>query len=203
MGVVGVDNGLTQAQIDDGISKSEKVDLFSACNYPTGWTLKDASDQTDGSRTCDTVAKKYPEVNLRHGICYKSIRYAALGLGTDQDLLSGCNMYSDPALGGEIYPEYAKCLQPGGMDDPDCQRTCYTYPNQKGCELLTAGLTKADFVKRIRKLDFGQDPRKPSPPSPKPPTPKPKPPAPKPKPPSPKPKPPAPKPKPPAPKPKL
>jgi hypothetical protein len=158
--IVGNDNGLTQAQIDDGISQREKDLLHSVCRYREGWNLEDAPDQTD-TRTCDTVAVRYPEVNLRHGACYRSIEYAAMGKITESKFLDGCNMYSP--VNGNVYPEYAKCLQPGGMDDPDCQRTCYTWPNQKGCELLTAGLTQDDFKKRLRALDRGPDPNQPPP----------------------------------------
>jgi hypothetical protein len=172
MEISGKDAGMTEATIADGISYIEILRLRGSCSLDDNWELNNLSQKE--SRACDTVAMKYPEVNLRHVPCYRSIRRASMGGGGGDESYRGCNMYS--SINGKLYPEYAKCLKPGGMDDLDCQRVCYTYPNQKGCETLTAGLDRSQLVKKLREIGKGPKPEDlpaPTPPAPKPPAPKP------------------------------
>ena len=160
--IVGSDNGFTQKDIDDGMSSREKLLLNTRCVDKNNWILGDAPDQTD-SRACDLIAFKYPEVNAKHRGCYTAIHQTHGGPITS-DMAQQCDMFS--YISGKTFPEYEKCLKPNGMDDPDCQRTCYVQPNQPGCEVLTAGLTPAERSQKIRDIGRGPDPREPLPPPP-------------------------------------
>jgi hypothetical protein len=162
MEISGVDlGGMTEATIADGISDLEILRLRASCTWPDSWELNKKQKE---SRSCDTVAMKYPETNMRHTSCYRAIQKAYMGAAGDESV-RGCNMYSP--ISGELYPEYAKCMKPGGMDDLDCQRTCYAYPTQKGCETLTAGLNRSQLVKKLWEIEKGPKPDDlPSPPPP-------------------------------------
>lgn len=169
MEISGVDlGGMTEATIADGLSELEILRLRGGCEWPESWELTKKQKE---SRSCDTVAMKYPEANMRHTSCYKAIHKAYMGAAGDESV-RGCNMYSP--ISGKLYPEYSKCMKPGGMDDLDCQRTCYTYPKQKGCETLTAGLNRLQLVKKLQEIEKGPRPEDiPSPTPPPPPTPAP------------------------------
>lgn len=158
MEVTGTDTGLTQADIDDGLNDREVRDLRKRCEEDHPWSLARMTNQKV-SRTCDSAAMKYPEFDIRHAACHKAItnvvRLGKPSTQRDKNDFS-CSMYSP--ISGKMYPEYAKCLQSDGVDNIDCQRTCYTYPNQKGCETIVAGLSEADRVTKLRALGNGLRP---------------------------------------------
>jgi hypothetical protein len=160
MEITGSDSIFTQADIDDGLSAREILRLNTHCKYSESWKLQArGGQQTD--RACDLIAKKYPEKNLRHAACYEGIKMGMYGLdskGLPEDnpffkRTDGCNMYSH--INGQLFPEYSKCLKPEAVNDPDCQRTCYVYPNQKGCEAIVAGLSPKDRHAKLNKLGHG------------------------------------------------
>ena len=162
MEISGIDSGgMTEANLADGLSELEIYRLRGSCYWDDSWELNHKQKE---SRSCDTAAMKYPEANLRHVACYKSIKNAYMGANVEESKLRGCSMYS--LISGKIFPEYEKCLKPGGMDDLDCQRTCYTYPNQKGCETLTAGLDRTQLHKKLREIEKGPKPDEIPPPPP-------------------------------------
>ena len=157
MEITGKDMTFSQADIDDGLNPAEIHRLQSACYQDTNWDLSFTSQKE--SRACDSAAMKYPEYNIRHTPCHKAIE-TVIRDGTPPDPnrrnTFSCSMYSP--INGKLYPEYAKCLQPDGVDNIDCQRTCYVYPNQKGCETIVAGLSVEDRISKLRALGNGLKP---------------------------------------------
>lgn len=66
--------------------------------------------------------------------------------------------------GGKIFPEYAYCLQPGGMNNANCQLACYAFPDQIGCESIKAmKLTEAQRRSKINAIKFPKPGPKPAP----------------------------------------
>lgn len=168
MEITGKDAGMTEATIADGLSELEILRLRGSCSLVDNWELNSLSQKE--SRACDTVAMKYPEANMRHEACYRSMERSSMGVADGSEKVTrGCNMYSP--INGKLYPEYAKCLKPGGVDDLHCQRVCYTYPNQKGCETLTAGLDRSQLSKKLREIGKGPKPEDLPAPTPPPPVP--------------------------------
>jgi hypothetical protein len=145
-----VDMEYSQAQIDDGINPDELMVLTDSCANDAGWV----SANDDQYKVCNYAANLYPEKKFRHIACSQEARNAAL-TGTYPRSSLGvkfrmCNMYSQQNK--TVYPEYAKCLEPGGMDALDCQKACYTYPDQPGCEAIKAIVDKMTPVQRQKKL---------------------------------------------------
>jgi hypothetical protein len=161
MEITGTDYNLSQADIDDGLDARELRSLNTVCQFPEAWKLwgKGGNNGQKSDRTCDLAAMKYPETNLRHAACYRAIGKGWKGLDGVSNFtyppLDGCNMYS--SVNGQIFPEYSKCLKPDGVNDPDCQRTCYVYPNQVGCEAIVAGLSPKDRLAKLH--DLGEGPK--------------------------------------------
>jgi hypothetical protein len=145
-----VDMEYSKGQIDDGVNPDELYVLTTSCGGGGGWFTGDDTEYS----VCNYAANTYPELNLRHAACTKEARTAAISGRYPRDSLGPkhrmCNMYSQQNK--TVYPEYAKCLQPGGMDALDCQKACYTYPNQPGCEAIKAIVDKMTPVQRQKKL---------------------------------------------------
>ena len=158
MEITGKDMAFSQADIDDGLNDREIRDFRKKCSEDHPWSLARMTNQKV-SRACDLAANKYPEVGIRHAACHNAIinvlRIGKPSTSAGRNDLS-CSMYSP--VNGQIYPEYSKCLQSDGVDNIDCQRTCYVYPNQKGCELIVAGLSEADRQSKLRALGSGLAP---------------------------------------------
>lgn len=145
-----VDMEYSKGQIDDGINPDELMVLTDHCGDGGGWVTSLDTDYA----VCNYAANSYPEQNFRHFACSKEARTAALSgyyprssLGPKHRM---CNMYSQQNK--TVYPEYAKCLKPGGMDALDCQKACYTYPDQPGCEAIKAIVDEMTPVQRQKKL---------------------------------------------------
>ena len=145
-----VDMEYSKGQIDDGINPDELYVLTRHCGDGGSWFTGDDSEYA----VCNYAANTYPELDLRHLACGKEARTAAISgkyprpsLGPKHRM---CNMYSQQNK--TVYPEYAKCLQPGGMDALDCQKACYTYPDQPGCEAIKPIVDKMTPVQRQKKL---------------------------------------------------
>jgi len=153
MEINGKDGMFTQADLDDGITDRERRLLQGRCIRDSDWNFAMTYQKT--SRACDLAAMKYPEFNIRHAPCYAALQEI---ISTGAPTRSGnhdnsCNMYSP--VSGKLYPEFAKCLKPEAVDDADCQRQCYAYPNQVGCETIVAGLSAEDRLSKLRALGPG------------------------------------------------
>ena len=74
-------------------------------------------------------------------------------------------MYNfDNVSNGKIFPEYAYCLQPGAMNNKNCQLACYAFPDQIGCESIKAmNLTEAQRRSKINAIKFPKPAPKPTP----------------------------------------
>lgn len=107
---------------------------------------------TDFSSQCTIGATLRPEFKIKHAACDRN----ALGVIRNYEppfrnpYQKGCHMYNWSSK--EVYPEYAKCLKAGGMDALDCQKACYAYPDQVGCESIKAIVDKMTPEQRKQKL---------------------------------------------------
>ena len=154
-------------QLQDGINPDEKWVLENSCEQPAGWY------SADGNRYkwCDSAAMMYPDLKLRHIACNEEAK-TVITMGTYPRVSGGpklrmCNFVNQK---NKVYPEYAKCLQPGGMNALDCQKACYTYPDQPGCESIKAivdGMTAAERRQKIKDIAAAEKaPPPPPPPAP-------------------------------------
>jgi hypothetical protein len=120
-------------------------------------------------KPCNDLAMKKPELRLKHQACEIN------GFNLAGMKVSGCDMYnylppdvvtpSRKPVPKTILPEYAHCLQPGGMKYTDCQMACYAYPEQGGvCETLTKGLSQTQRRLLFQALKSGK-PVEPPPPA--------------------------------------
>ena len=159
MEITGKDLGFSQADIDDGISQRDLAKFQHMCTEDHLWTLNTNLTNQKVSRACDSAAMKYPEFVIRHAACHRAMTNV-MNTGkpsTFRDLNDlSCSMYSP--ISGEMYPEYAKCLKSDAVDNVDCRRTCYVYPNQKGCELIVAGLSAEERATKLRELSASMSP---------------------------------------------
>jgi len=155
MEINGTDKSFTQKNIDDGLDEHDINKLQRVCYSDTDWKLMGIQKT---SRACDLGAVKYPEYHIRHTPCQDYLtRLIKAGVPNKYwPNLEGCNMYSP--VSKKIYPEYEKCLKPDAVDNIDCMRQCYAYPNQVGCETIVAGLSAEERVSRIRALGPGPKP---------------------------------------------
>ena len=158
MEITGKDLGFSQADIDDGISQRESAKLQHMCNEDHPWSLARMTNQKV-SRACDSAAMKYPEFVIRHAACHRAMTNV-MNIGVPSTHAGkndfSCSMYSP--ISGKMYPEYAKCLKSDAVDNVDCRRTCYVYPNQKGCELIVAGLSAEERASKLRELSASMSP---------------------------------------------
>jgi len=160
-----VDMEFSKDQIDDGINPDEKWILENSCETG-GWIGED-----DQYKVCNYAAYVHPELNLRHVACNKEAKTAANRGVYPRDYLGSkyrmCHMYSQQNK--TVYPEYAKCLKPGGMNNLDCQKACYTYPDQPGCEAIKAivdGMTAVERRQKIKDIIAAEKAPTPVPPPP-------------------------------------
>jgi hypothetical protein len=128
---------LNLVDTSDGIEFSEEMKLTSSCRSNFDWVDPRGS-------ACDRVSFMKPELKLRHLACDEEARVAGGVNGYVPSTRRGpherlCRMTSSRSE--KVYPEYAKCFKPGGMDGPnalDCRKACYTFPEQPGCEAINA-----------------------------------------------------------------
>jgi hypothetical protein len=156
----------------ENFSEEEKNEmLINSCAHTsssvTGWYPRNPgaiwSRQTS---RCSEGAMKKPELQMKHLLCQKAGSTAPL-VRTDPrnkniDIQAVCDMYNFP--GETIFPEYAHCVKPGGLQYTDCQIACYGYPDQKGCEAIKAmGLSEAQRKSIIWSLKSGKPIKPPAP----------------------------------------
>lgn len=103
---------------------------------------------------CHEASKLYPEEKFRHKACdaealtvVKFNRYPFERQGPNYRM---CRFVSQQTQ--EVYPEYDHCFKSGGMDNLDCQKVCYTYPGQPGCEAIKAIVDKMTPAQRQQKI---------------------------------------------------
>jgi len=156
-------------QIQDGINADEKWILENGCKNSGAWIR--ASDGQYSA--CNEAANLYPDLKLRHIACNEEARQV-VSMGRYPDERFGpnyrvCRFVSQQTK--KVYPEYAKCLMPGGMVALDCQKACYTYPDQPGCEAIKAivdGMTAAERRQKIKEIAAAEKAPPPPPPTPTP-----------------------------------
>jgi hypothetical protein len=139
-------------ELEDGISPDELYILEKTCKNSGEWYS--ASGNT--YRKCNSASLMYPDLKLRHIACNEEARniitmdrYPRASGGP---MLRMCNFANQQ---NKVYPEYAKCLQPGGRNALDCQKACYVYPDQPGCEAIKAivsGMTAAERRQKIKDI---------------------------------------------------
>lgn len=147
-----VDMELAIGQLTDGISEGDAAILTSSCKNEDSWIR--ATDREYSA--CNQASFMYPDLKLRHIACDNEAvdatrgRYPRPHRGPKVRM---CNFSSQQNK--TVYPEYAKCLKPDGMNNLDCQKACYTYPDQPGCEAIKAivdGMTPAQRQQKIKDI---------------------------------------------------
>lgn len=147
---------MTSGDVDAEITESG---LQGCLKMYTNWNPRNPI-RTVYSRpeNCNTQAVARPEIQLKHEACIKLNRKNQLFKQDSIGTYAACDMYNwDNKSNGNIFPEYAHCLKPGGMQYTDCQIACYGYPDQKGCESIKAmGLNEIQRKKIMRSLELGK-----------------------------------------------
>jgi len=157
---------------DAELSQEEKNDmLIRNCTFNsdsvTGWYPRNPGRKWSRQTSkCSEGAMKQPELKMKHLLCQKAGSTAPLvrtdPRNKDIDVQAVCDMYNLP--GETIFPEYAHCVKPGGLQYTDCQIACYGYPEQKGCEAIKAmGLSEAQRKSIIWSLKSGKPINPPAP----------------------------------------
>jgi hypothetical protein len=150
--------------IDDETEEEKDENIKSWCGYSsatiTGWNPRNPSRPVISKPgKCNIAAAARPDLQLRHEVCKKTAyrgKFTQKGVG--QEIYAGCDMYNwDNTSNGKVFPEYAHCIKPGGMQYTDCQIACYGYPDQEGCEAIKAmNLSEIQRQKVIRSLQLGK-----------------------------------------------
>jgi hypothetical protein len=130
--------------IEEFTEEEKDLMLQNKCTLSTlNWYPRNAGKKWESRKSeCSEGAMKKPELQLRKAVCNKAGDvYRVPLVESDRrdkniDIQAMCDMYNFP--GETIFPEYAHCLKPGGMQYTDCQMACYGYPEQKGCEAIKA-----------------------------------------------------------------
>ena len=131
--------------IEEYTQEQKDESLVRNCSFTsTSWRGRDYTRKRPNE--CNDTAMQKPELKLRHTACkklsgpsYKLVTKMTYGT------FAPCDMYDSP--GGTIFPEYAYCLKPGGMQYTDCQLACYAFPDQPGCEAIKS-MNLSEFQRR-------------------------------------------------------
>ena len=93
---------------------------------------------------CWDMAFTFPELKIRQKMCANQTQNS----GDPKYVCSMKNNVFDQNS-QQIFPEYARCFKSDGSVNgaiPECKMACAKYPNQSGCEKITAEI-KADALK--------------------------------------------------------
>jgi hypothetical protein len=133
---------------------SEEERIKNKCKYIHNWNPRTTQRMPQSPCNIDAVAR--PELKLKHVACNETSGNPKFTQPMYGGVASGCDMYNfDSTVNGKgkIFPEYAYCLQPGGMNNANCQIACYAFPDQKGCESIKAmNLTEAQRRSKIQAI---------------------------------------------------
>jgi len=159
-----VDMELGIDRLTDSIHEDEVAML--GCVNAGSW-IRATDDQYSA---CNEAAFLRPDLKFRHMACDREASNASRGDYPNERFgpkYRVCRFTSQQTK--TVYPEYAKCLKPGGMVALDCQKAFYTYPEQPGCEAIKTivdGMTPAQRQQKIKDIIAAEKAPPPPPPAP-------------------------------------